>query len=82
MHFVAPEELRAIDARGLDELLGRRELTVAMGEGEVRGLAAAMRRASDPAVLDGLQAGAREARERLRWERTVADYAKLIESVS
>lgn len=48
----------------------------------VRGLAAAMRRASDPAVLDGLQAGARDARERLRWERTVADYAKLIESVS
>jgi 1,2-diacylglycerol 3-alpha-glucosyltransferase len=48
----------------------------------VRGLAAAMRRASDPAVLDGLQAGARQTRERLRWERTVADYAKLIEAVS
>jgi 1,2-diacylglycerol 3-alpha-glucosyltransferase len=48
----------------------------------VRGLAAAMRRASEPAVLERLQAGAREARGGLGWERTVADYTKLIEAVS
>jgi glycosyltransferase involved in cell wall biosynthesis len=45
----------------------------------VRGLAAAMRAASEPATLARLRAGVTAARERLRWERTVADYAALLE---
>lgn len=48
----------------------------------VRGLAAAMRQASEPGALEQLQAGVRRARERLRWERTVDDYARLLEAVS
>ena len=45
----------------------------------VRDLRRAMRRALDPGLRLELAAGARAARERLRWERTVADYASLIE---
>jgi 1,2-diacylglycerol 3-alpha-glucosyltransferase len=48
----------------------------------VRGLAAAMLAVSDPATLADLRRGAREARGRLGWDRTVADYAALIERVS
>jgi glycosyltransferase involved in cell wall biosynthesis len=48
----------------------------------VRGLAAAMRQASEPGALQQLQAGVRRARERLRWERTVDDYARLLDAVS
>lgn len=48
----------------------------------VRGLAAAMRQASEPGALEELQAGVRRARERLTWERTVDDYARLLEAVS
>ncbi|MGH2986337.1 MAG: glycosyltransferase family 4 protein [Solirubrobacterales bacterium] len=48
----------------------------------VRGLAAAMRQAGEPGVLEQLQAGVRQARERLAWERTVDDYARLLEAVS
>jgi glycosyltransferase involved in cell wall biosynthesis len=47
----------------------------------VRGLAAAMREVAEPAVLERLGEGARAARERLRWEQTVEDYARLIESL-
>jgi 1,2-diacylglycerol 3-alpha-glucosyltransferase len=47
----------------------------------VRGLAAAMRRMSEPGVLERLDAGVREARERLAWKRTVDDYAGLLERV-
>lgn len=64
MHFVAPDELRAVDAAGLEDLLGRGEAVVAMGEGELGGLAAAALLFADFAVLrDGapLTMGAAEA---------------------
>ncbi|HUP61334.1 MAG TPA: hypothetical protein VNA69_13030 [Thermoanaerobaculia bacterium] len=51
MHFVAPGHLAVLDAQALDELLARSELTIAMGEGDVRGLAAAALLFSDFAVL-------------------------------
>ena len=51
MRFVAPDELRAMDARGLDALLGCSELTVAMGEAGVRGISAAALLFADYAVL-------------------------------
>jgi glycosyltransferase involved in cell wall biosynthesis len=44
----------------------------------VRGLAAAIEASLDPATLSGLRAGVAAARERLRWERTVADLVELI----
>jgi 1,2-diacylglycerol 3-alpha-glucosyltransferase len=44
----------------------------------VRGLAMAMRRTLDLELRNRLAAGVVEARERLSWERTVADYAELI----
>jgi 1,2-diacylglycerol 3-alpha-glucosyltransferase len=44
----------------------------------VRGLADAMRRSLDPELRRQLDEGVRAARERLSWERTVADYAELI----
>jgi 1,2-diacylglycerol 3-alpha-glucosyltransferase len=44
----------------------------------VRGLALAMRQTLDPELRSRLSAGVAEARERLSWERTVADYAELI----
>jgi glycosyltransferase involved in cell wall biosynthesis len=47
----------------------------------VRGLAAAMRQTTEPGVLERLQEGARAARERFPWARTVDDYAHLIESL-
>jgi 1,2-diacylglycerol 3-alpha-glucosyltransferase len=48
----------------------------------VRGLAGAMRQASEPGTLEQLQAGVHSARERLAWQRTVGDYASLLEAVS
>jgi glycosyltransferase involved in cell wall biosynthesis len=45
----------------------------------VRDLASAMRRTLDPALREELAAGAREARERLRWDRTVAAYGDLVQ---
>ncbi len=51
MLFLAPAELRGIDARALEELLGRRELVVAFGDGEVTGPAAAALLFADYAVL-------------------------------
>jgi glycosyltransferase involved in cell wall biosynthesis len=45
----------------------------------VRELASAMRQTLDPTLREELATGVREARERLRWERTVAGYAELIE---
>lgn len=44
----------------------------------LRGLAMAMRETLDPALRERLAAGVAQARERLRWERTIADYAELI----
>lgn len=51
MHVLGTAELQAIDGRALDELLERRELVVAFGEGELRGLAAAALLFADYAVL-------------------------------
>ena len=51
MLFLGPAELRGIDTRALEELLERRELVVAFGEGEVRGLAAAALLFADYAVV-------------------------------
>jgi hypothetical protein len=52
MFFLPPAQLRAVDARALEELLGRTELVVAAGAGQVRGLAAAALLFADYAVLD------------------------------
>jgi len=49
MRFLAPADLRGLPA--LDDLLDRGDLTVAMGEGEVGGLAAAALLFADFAVL-------------------------------
>jgi enoyl-CoA hydratase/carnithine racemase len=51
MLFLAPADLRGLDASALDDLVARSELTVAAGEGEVTGLAAAALLFSDYAVL-------------------------------
>ena len=51
MHFLTPAALHAVDAEALDALLERRELVVAYGEGEMRGLAAAAFLFADYAVL-------------------------------
>jgi 1,2-diacylglycerol 3-alpha-glucosyltransferase len=46
-----------------------------------RDLARAMREALDPGLREQLAKGVIEARERLRWEHTIADYGDLISSV-
>lgn len=52
MLFLGPADLRALDSRALEELLGRgSELVVAVGDGDVRGLAAAALLFADYAVL-------------------------------
>jgi hypothetical protein len=51
MHFLTPAELRGIDVRALEEILGRRDLVVAFGEGELGGLAAAALLFADYAVV-------------------------------
>jgi 1,2-diacylglycerol 3-alpha-glucosyltransferase len=48
----------------------------------VRDLRGAMRRCLDPGLRRELEVGTRAARERLRWEHTVSDYADLIETSS
>jgi hypothetical protein len=52
MHFLTPAELHAVDAGALENLLARSGLFVAVGAGEVRGLAAAALIFADYAVLD------------------------------
>lgn len=51
MLFLGPAELRSVDARALEDLLERTDLTVAFGDGDVRGLAAAALLFADYAVL-------------------------------
>jgi glycosyltransferase involved in cell wall biosynthesis len=46
----------------------------------VRGLSRAIESVREPGRMDELRAGVAEARERLDWERTKADYARLLES--
>src|SRR5688572_18358972 len=53
MLFLAGAELGGVDGRALDDLLGRRELIVAFGEGDLRGLAAAAMLFADYSVLRG-----------------------------
>ncbi|HEX8251541.1 MAG TPA: hypothetical protein VF846_00225 [Thermoanaerobaculia bacterium] len=52
MLFLTPADLRGLDARAVEELLGRSGLVIALGAGEVRGLAAAALLFADYAVLD------------------------------
>jgi len=47
----------------------------------VRGLAAAMGHCRDPDVLAELRSGVAAVRDRLDWERTVAGYRDLVESL-
>jgi hypothetical protein len=51
MLFLTPADLRGIDARALEELLGRRELVVAFGEDQIEGLTAAALLFADYAIL-------------------------------
>jgi hypothetical protein len=51
MHFLTPADLRGLDATALEELLERSELVIAMGDGEVCGIAAAALLFADYAVL-------------------------------
>ena len=51
MLFLAPDELRAVDARGLEAFLERTDLTVAFADGHVHGVAAAALLFADYAVL-------------------------------
>ena len=51
MRFLAPADLASIDARSLDDVLTARECVIAVGEGELRGLAAAALLFADYAVL-------------------------------
>jgi hypothetical protein len=51
MLFLAPAELRELDRRGLDELLGRTDCVVAFADGAVCGVAAAALLFADYAVL-------------------------------
>ena len=48
----------------------------------VRDLTRAINEARAPGVLAELGAGVRAARERLSWERTVADYSALIDAAT
>lgn len=52
MRFLAPAELRGIDRSALEQLLGRTDLIVAAGTGEVHDLATAALLFADYAVLD------------------------------
>lgn len=70
MLFLTPADLRGLDARALEELLERRDLVVAFGAGEVRGLAAAALLFADYAVLhEGatLQIDTAEAQAAVVW---------------
>jgi 1,2-diacylglycerol 3-alpha-glucosyltransferase len=57
---------------------GRAKSGIPARSPSVRGLADAMRRSLDPALRRELGEGVRAARERLSWDRTVADYAELL----
>lgn len=51
MLFLAPAELRGLDPAALEEILGRHELVVAFGDGDIHGVAAAALLFADYAVL-------------------------------
>ncbi|HYI13188.1 MAG TPA: hypothetical protein VEK57_29345 [Thermoanaerobaculia bacterium] len=51
MRFLEPAQLRGLDARALEELLGRTEAVIVAAEGELRGFAAAALLFADFAVL-------------------------------
>jgi 1,2-diacylglycerol 3-alpha-glucosyltransferase len=58
---------------------GRAKSGIPAYQPSVRGLTGAMRATLEPERLAELRRGVAAARERLRWERTVADYAALID---
>ena len=94
MHFVTPADLRGVDARSLEDLLGRTDLTVAMGDGEVAGFAAAALLFADYAVLrsgatlivDAPEAWAaavwRLGRGALRWHVQGAKQAEIVDEIT
>ena len=94
MLFLAPAELRALDARRLEELLGRTDAVVAFGAGEVRGIAAAALLFADYAVLevsatlvvdtpDSWAAAVwRLGRKALAWHLSGADAAAIVDERS
>ncbi len=71
MLFLGPAELRGVNARTLEDLLGRTDLTVAYGDGDVRGLAAAALLFAAAALLIRSQGGDRLER---------AEFARLFAS--
>lgn len=52
MRFLTPAELRGLDSRALEELLGRTELLVAAGSERISGIGAAALMFADYAVVD------------------------------
>ena len=98
MFFLAPADLRGLqqqnDERALEDLLGRRELVVAFGDGEVRGLAAAALLFADYAVLhadaslhvDLPEAWAaavwRLGRRTLKWHLDGANAADIVDEIT
>jgi hypothetical protein len=53
MLFLAPADLRGLDARAFEDVLGRDELVVAFGDGDITGIAAAALVFADYAVVSG-----------------------------
>lgn len=94
MLFLAPAELRALDARGLEELLGRTDLVAAFADGVVRGVAAAALLFADYAVIapdatleiDSAEAHAavvwRLGRKALQWHIGGAGPREIVDEVS
>lgn len=94
MLFLAPADLRGLDARAFEELLGRRELVVAFGEGDVSGIAAAALLFADYAVIrsgarvhvDTAEAWAgvvwRLGRKAVRWAAMGESQDELIDEVT
>lgn len=52
MRFLAPDELRGLDARALEELLERRDALVVAGDGEVEGFGAAALLLADYSAIE------------------------------
>lgn len=94
MLFLPPEELRGLDARALEQLLGRTDCTVAFADGKVRGVVAAALLFADYAVLHSeavlvvdtpeAWAGAawRLGRGALRWHLRGAPREEIVDEVT
>lgn len=94
MLFLAPAELRELDLRGLDELLGRTDCVVAFADGAVCGVAAAALLFADFAVIarnatleidtPAAQAAVvwRLGRKALHWHLEGAKASEIVDEVS